>query len=218
QFLSMRAAMSQRFLPCGLVMAGALGLMALVEAPLAWAQKPKDPKWTHAFDLSFRKLGMKDFDPNVKYGTEVFKDLNTGFGVYITEKGYLAVTTGFEGISGAIAKSKGAKQTSGLDLPARSPGQKDFTNATTFPMEVYHAPNLGPWLYTTDQAKIAVTRGAGPKPGAAGDLRPNLVHSVDLRCRKGGKPEWTKDTPQFGVEIYRDENNGNLVYISNTGH
>ena len=39
---------------------------------------------------------------------------------------------------------------------------------------------------------------------------------MDLRVRKGGVKEW-KDAAKFGIEVYRDNTTGNLVYISETG-
>lgn len=49
---------------------------------------------------------------------------------------------------------------------------------------------------------------------------PKWMHGLDLRVRKGGVKDFTDDpakTPKYGVEVFRDENNGNLVYISETG-
>lgn len=46
---------------------------------------------------------------------------------------------------------------------------------------------------------------------------PKWLHGLDLRVRKGGTPDFDAKTPKFGVEVFRDENNGNLIYISETG-
>jgi hypothetical protein len=46
---------------------------------------------------------------------------------------------------------------------------------------------------------------------------PKWLHGLDLRVRKGGTPDFDSKTPKFGVEVFRDENNGNLIYISETG-
>lgn len=46
---------------------------------------------------------------------------------------------------------------------------------------------------------------------------PRWSHGLDLRVRKGGEADFTKDTKKWGVEVFRDENNGNWVYISETG-
>jgi len=38
-------------------------------------------------------------------------------------------------------------------------------------------------------------------------------HGLDLKARKGGETEW-KDAKKYGVEVFEDANNGNLVYIT----
>lgn len=209
--------MSQRVCRCGSWVLGAIGVLAALNAPLAWAQqKPKEPKWTHAFDLMVRKYGEADFtDKTQKFGVEVFKDTNTNYGLYIAQSGFLAAAAGFDAITGAIKESKGAKWTAGLDLPARGPGEKEFTNKTkSWALEVFHDPNTGNWIYITEIGRLSVVPGPSP---AGGPLKsPKWVHSVDLRCRKGGIREW-KDAPLFGIEIYRDNNTGNLIYITHVG-
>ncbi|MCS6853038.1 MAG: hypothetical protein NZ700_17925 [Gemmataceae bacterium] len=46
---------------------------------------------------------------------------------------------------------------------------------------------------------------------------PTWLHGLDLRVRKGGQKDFDEKTPKYGVEVFRDDNNGNLVYISETG-
>jgi hypothetical protein len=46
---------------------------------------------------------------------------------------------------------------------------------------------------------------------------PKWTHGLMLRARKGDEPDFTKDTKKFGVEVFVDENNGNLIYVSETG-
>ena len=45
---------------------------------------------------------------------------------------------------------------------------------------------------------------------------PLWLHGLDLKARKGGETEF-KDARKYGVEVFRDANNNNLVYISETG-
>jgi hypothetical protein len=61
------------------------------------------------------------------------------------------------------------------------------------------APQL-PFAYAQDKPK-------GPK----------FSHGLTLACRKSTEEDFTKDTTKFGIEVFRDENNGNLIYISQTG-
>jgi hypothetical protein len=53
-------------------------------------------------------------------------------------------------------------------------------------------------------------QGDKPKP-------PEWKHGMELRVRKAGEADFNKDTKKYGIEVFRDENNGNLIYISETG-
>jgi hypothetical protein len=47
--------------------------------------------------------------------------------------------------------------------------------------------------------------------------KPTWSHGLLLRVRKADEPDFNKDTKKIGVEVFADENNGNLIYISETG-
>lgn len=179
-------------------------------------QQPKAPLWSHAFDLSCRKFGESDFTKDTKkYGLEVFKDINNGLGVFICQTGDLAATTNFDKVSPPIKDSKAPVWTAGLDLKARKAGELEFTDKTkTYALEVFYDENTGNWIYVTEVGRIAVATGTNNTPK---DLKsPKWLHSIDLKVRKGGEKEW-KDAKAYGLEIYQDMNNDNLIYISETG-
>jgi hypothetical protein len=46
---------------------------------------------------------------------------------------------------------------------------------------------------------------------------PKWVHGLTVGCRKSNEEDFTKDTTKFGIEVFRDENNNNLIYVSQTG-
>jgi hypothetical protein len=46
---------------------------------------------------------------------------------------------------------------------------------------------------------------------------PKWQYGLDVRVRKGGEHDFGKDTKKVGLEVFRDENNGNLIYISEGG-
>jgi hypothetical protein len=57
-----------------------------------------------------------------------------------------------------------------------------------------------------------------PLGWAQGEIRaPNWKYGLSTRVRKGQEADFTAETRKFGIEVYRDENNGNLIYISETG-
>jgi hypothetical protein len=47
--------------------------------------------------------------------------------------------------------------------------------------------------------------------------KPVWLHGLEFRVRKAGEADFTKDTKKYGLEVFKDDNNGNLVYISETG-
>jgi hypothetical protein len=46
---------------------------------------------------------------------------------------------------------------------------------------------------------------------------PEWLHGLSLSCRKSKEADFTKDTQKFGIEVFRDKDNGNLIYVSETG-
>jgi hypothetical protein len=46
---------------------------------------------------------------------------------------------------------------------------------------------------------------------------PEWKHGMELRVRKAGEADFGASTKKYGIEVFRDENNGNLIYISENG-
>lgn len=46
---------------------------------------------------------------------------------------------------------------------------------------------------------------------------PKWLHGMNLKARKDNEGNFTDATKKYGIEVFRDENNGNLIYISETG-
>lgn len=70
-----------------------LGAFVVPQTPFVFAQgESKNPKWSHAFNLSARKYDEKDFsDKTRRFGIEVFRDEYNGNLIYISETGSIAV-------------------------------------------------------------------------------------------------------------------------------
>ena len=181
-------------------------------------KKLKDLQWSHAFDVACRKNDEKDITKETKrWGVEAFRDNNTGVGVglYISETGTIALAPNFAGLTVPVSPSKGPAWLTGLDMPTRKAGVLKWEkNTKVHSMEVFRDPNTDNWLYITDAGNIAAANGK-LFPGAPGK-NPKWLHSVDLSVRKGGVKEW-KDASKFGIEVYRDGNSGNLVYVTENG-
>jgi len=197
------------------LLAGIVAVAGIAAGSALSQDKPKDLQWTHAFDLACRKLGEAEFSPATqRFGVEALRDLNTDLGLFITEKGSVALAGGFSALTPPVA-AKGPLWITGLDLPARKAGEKEFTKATkVYCLEIFRDPNTDNALFVTSDGLIAAAPAAGKVFG--GSKAPKWVHSVDLNVRKGGVKDW-KDAAKVGLEIYRDGNTGNLIYVSETG-
>src|SRR5262245_47168059 len=126
------------------IAAFAVGVMLVgLSAEVANGQgKPKDLQWTHAFDLACRKLGEAEFTASTqKFGVEASRDLNLDLGLYVTEKGSVALAGGFSGFT-PPATAKGPVWVTGLDLPARKAGEAEFSKTTKiYCLEIFRDPN-----------------------------------------------------------------------------
>lgn len=177
--------------------------------------KPKEIKWTHAFDLACRRFGELDFTKTTqKFGVEAFKDYNDGLGLYISQLGSLAAAGGFQDLKLPLS-SKGPDWITGLDLPARKAGEERFENAKVHSLEIFRDPNTANFLCITETGYFAAASARG-KALASGDKKPRWDHSADLRVRKGGVKNW-QNAAKFGIEVYRENTTGNLIYICETG-
>jgi len=192
---------------------GALGLSrkALKSAP----DKSDSPGWLHGLDVKVRRAGEEKFtDKTQVLGIEVFRDGNTGNLVYLTEKGFYAVAPGDKAGSAPTAEPKPPVWTHGLDLKVRKGREQKFDDAKVWSVEVFRDDNTGMLLYVSETGAIAIAAGPRPPAEAKG---PEWLHGLDLKCRKGGVKNFEKTTQVFGLELFRDANNGNYLYLSEVG-
>src|SRR5271163_2294417 len=106
-------------------------------------KKLKELQWSHAFDLACRKYKEVDITKDTtRWGVEAFRDNNTGLGLYISEVGSIAIAPNFASLNLPLRPSKGPAWLTGLDLPARKAGAKEFKKDTAVhAMEVFRDPN-----------------------------------------------------------------------------
>jgi hypothetical protein len=140
----------------GTALMAATVFAAMAAPPLAAQPKPKDLQWTHAFDLSCRPYGKSEFAKDTpKFGVEAFRDNNSGLGLYIAQAGSIALGGGFQDLKIPLT-SKGPDWITGLDLPARAAGVKEFKKDTkVHSMEIFRDPNTGNWLFITETGNLA---------------------------------------------------------------
>lgn len=46
---------------------------------------------------------------------------------------------------------------------------------------------------------------------------PLFKYGMEVSVRKTGEAEFNRNTKKYGIEVYQDENNGNLIYLTETG-
>ena len=173
----------------------------------------KGPKWHHALDLKVRSLDQDTFENAKKLGLEVYRDDNTGGLIYITETGSLAATAAGPG-SADMKKAQGWKPAHSLILRVRKSDEPDFTEKTKrVPIEVVVDETTGNLLYVSETGAIAV---APPGAKTGEDTRPSWVGAMNLKARKAGETDFAK-AAKYGVEVFRDNRTGHLVFVAETG-
>jgi hypothetical protein len=182
---------------------------------LAQENKVKAPESKYGFELRVRKAGEDKFDDKTrKFGIEVFVDPNMNKVVYISETGSIAVLPAAKELPSG--KGKDPAWQHAMELRVRKAGEKDFTKDTKkYGLEVFRDENNGNLIYITETGSIAVVPGGAET--VAKSKAPEWKHAMELRARKAGEKEFTATTKAFGIEVFRDENNGNLIYITDVG-
>ena len=171
----------------------------------------KPPEWKHAMEVRVRKAGDVKWDNAKKFGIEVFRDENNGNLVYICDTGSVSVVPGG---GAAPEKSKAPEWKHGMELSVRKAGEPDFNkNTKKYGIEVFSDENNGNLVYVSESGAIAVVTGVK----TMGEKAPDWKHGMELAARKANEDKFTPTTQRYGVEVFRDENNGNLIYIADTG-
>lgn len=189
----------------------------IAAVPSAGFTPPKEvkrPKWLSDVNLSVRKANEPKFtDQTKKFGVEVFLDENSGVRLYISETGSIAA------IRGATpgAPSQGAKHQYGYSLRVRKGTEGDFTdNTKKYGLEVFRDDAGGSLIYISETGSIAAVP-AGPISGAGEANKPNWMFGLNLKVRKAGEKDTTDATRKWGIEVFKDEKAGNLIFISENG-
>ncbi len=174
------------------------------------------PRLFHALEVRVRPAGKTDFKDAKKFSSEVFRDPNTDNLVYVCNSGWLAATSA-AGISAPDKNIKDPAWYHGLDLKVRKAGEKEFGKDTkTVSLEVYKDENTNHLFYATEEGRIAIVPATGvSKPSEV--KTPVWYHAFEVKVRKAAEEKFTKDTKAYGVEVYKDENAGMLIYICESG-
>jgi hypothetical protein len=190
----------------------AAGSILLTLAVQAAAQAPLAAQWHYGLDLQCRGSHQATFDMARTFGLEVYRDDRNGKGLYVTETGVLAGVGGLE-----RGKPRPPAWHHKLDLRVRPAGIQKFRRATTLGVEVYRDDNNRHWMYITETGGFSAAPAARRSSAAKVATNPVWLHGLDLKVRRAGQDSWDRATKTWSIEVYRDVNNGNLVYLCESG-
>ena len=194
--------------PVGLVALAALAAALLLAAQPTPDRGP-DAKLLYGHDLKVRPGGNPDWPKAAKVGVEVFKEESLKAVIAITDVGNIAVTP-----LGPVGAEKTSKWHTGLDLKVRRAGEPEFTQKTRpFGVEVYRDLGTNKLLYMGEGGWVAFAAAPG---GLAADKGPKWHHALDLKVR-GLDQDTFENAKKLGLEVYKDENTGGLIYITEAG-
>jgi hypothetical protein len=200
------------------------GLVLTLGAPdRASAQKEKDkdpkaapaatagaPKFLYGHDLRVRPGGDPNFGPKTpRIGVEVFEDDGTKAVVGISEAGAIAVVP-----AGPVGPDKTCKWLTAHDLSARKAGELEFTQGTKkYGVELFLDQGSKRLLYVCESGAVAFA----PVPGGLVTTKgPKWHHGLEPKVRAPEQPSFDS-AKRFGMEVFKDENTGGLVYVTETG-
>jgi hypothetical protein len=180
--------------------------------------KPKGAPMLHGMNLKVRKPGDKNFDKDTKkYGVDVFEDSNNGTVIYLSETGAIAVAPR-DLVNKDTSAGKEPDWQHGMTLSVRAAAEKDFGKDTKrYGVEAFKDSDNGCLIYIADNGTIAVVPSKLARFPEGKSKDPESKRGMSLAVRKIDEKEFTATSKKFGVEVYQDENNGTLLYISETG-
>jgi hypothetical protein len=170
---------------------------------------PATPKFLYGHDLRVRPGGKSDWIDAHKFGIEVFEDSTTKAFVGISEAGALAAVP-----AGAVGEKRTCQWLTAQDLSARKAGELEFTTKTKkYGVEVFKDLGSNRLLYVCETASIAF---ADIPSGLVTDRGPKWHHGLEPKVRAPEQQSFD-NAKKYGVEVFKDENTGGLIYITETG-
>lgn len=189
------------------------GQLAVV--PLNKLGAEKKATWVFAHDLRVRKSDEEAFTPaTTKYGVEVFQDTATGQLLYVDETAGISLATAPK----KVGSDGEPKWHHALILKVRGSGEAEFgSKSRRFGIEVFKDGNTGGLVYVSESGSLATAPAPPTAPIPDQVKPPKALYGLDLRVRKSGEADFNDKTKTVGVEVFRDENTGGLLYISQSG-
>lgn len=172
---------------------------------------PGTPTHLYGHNVSVRPGGEQEWAKARKTGIEFFRDDTTKAIIAISDAGTIAVT---KAPVGALGMDKSCKWLTAHDLSCRRSDEGDFTQKTKkFGVELFRDQASNALLYACESGSIALA----PVPGGlVTDKGPKWHHALVAKVRSPDQESFD-NAKKIGVEVFKDENTGGLVYITETG-
>jgi hypothetical protein len=171
--------------------------------------------FTHltSYGFNVRKAGESEIDGNTPaYSFEIFRDENTGLLLFVSADGTIAVTSGDHPAAGV----KYSPYLHAFACKSRKADEADFTAKTgSYGIELWKDRTSGFVYYASQIGSMAVTTG---KVTPESTVPPTWITRIKIGVRKDGEGSLPNDNRMGSVEVYRDENSGNFIYLCETGH
>ncbi len=174
--------------------------------------KVTPPTHLYGHDLRVRIGGKGDFDKDTpRIGVEFFRDDTTKSIIAISDSGSIAVT---KAPIGALGKDTTCKWLTAHDLSCRKAGEAEFTQKTKkFGVELFRDLASNTLLYVCETGSLVLA----PVPGGlVTDKGPKWHHAMEPKVRTPDQDKFD-NAKKFGMEIFKDENTGGLIYITENG-
>jgi hypothetical protein len=201
----------------GLVVA-AVGVMLLPDRAISQAGaqdkgKINPPKHLYGHDLRVRKGGDKDFSPETpRIGVEFFLDENTKTVIALSETGAISVTEA--PVGSALGTDRTGAWKYAHDLACRKAGEADFKQGTKkWGVELFQDRATNRLLYVCESGSIALAKVPAELITTGG---PKWHHALEPKVRAPDQVTF-ESARKFGMEIFKDENTGTLLYITEVG-
>jgi hypothetical protein len=124
-------------------------------------------------------------------------------------------------VGGQEKKLKELTWSHAFDLACRKFGEKDIDkNTRRWGVEAFRDNNTGPGigLYISEVGEIAIAPNfAGINPPIEKSKGPAWLTGLDLPTRKAGQPKFDKMTKVHSMEVFRDPNVDNYLFITEQG-
>jgi len=187
----------------------------------AVAQKDKDkvpakaeagpPVFLYGHDLRIRPGGETDWVKASKIGIEVFEvqDKDVPAIIAISEAGSITVIP-----KGPVGEKKTCDWLTAHDMSVRKAGEAVFNSKTKkFGIELFRDNGANRLLYVCESGSPAFA----PIPGGLVNTKgPKWHHALEPKVRAPDQAGF-QNAKRVGLEVFKDENTGGLIYITDIG-